>query len=308
MHRVQWPDQVVQTQALKEIAREVSRTARMPGSSLAVIGQCGTGKTVAVFYSLSQLGPKFKPVVIQTPEKENLSPSAIMAAMVRELSGEEPRRDMEARTHQFRRVLGEATQNHRVVLVIDEAHALSPRTLRSLKRMLELGFGARMGGLFSVVMLAQPEMWAKLRACREANLRTRKVQMRTLTPNEAADLVKQAAAAEGLKVQDGAVKLLAQRLMTPLDIASTVAELKAWTEDMGEDQLTEAMVTVFVGDGLRQTMERYGIRNADLAKESGLSTSVVSQTLAGKYPGRDKLAELNSTLQRIVREKEKVSA
>lgn len=310
MFRVQWPEQVIQTQALKEVEREVKRCAHSPGSTVAVIGPCGIGKTVAVFQVLRSLGPGHKFVVIQQPEKELLRISSIMAAMIRGLvpGAEEPRRDIEARTEQFRRVLGEATSRHKVVLVIDEAHALSRQTLRGLKRLLELSFGMRVGGLFSVVLICQPEMWTRLRDVREMNLRTRKVDMKPMSQREAAELVRLVAEHESLKMEDQAIEELARRMVMPLDLCQVVTELKTWTEELGEDKVTWGMVTTFVGDSLKQTMERYGITETELAKKAGLSAAVVSQTLKGKYPGRDKSRELEAAMRTIAAEKEPVHA
>lgn len=304
MFRTQWPHQVIHTKALQEVEREVKLAAKSPGACVAIIGPCGTGKTVAAFFALRQLGPGYKTVIIQQPEKEKLRISTIMAAVIREL-GEEPRRDMEARTTQFRHVLGTATQTHKVVLVIDEAHALATQTLRALKRILELGFGSRMGGLLSIVLVAQPEMWARLRVVREINLRTRKVQMRPLTDREAGQMVKLVADHEGIKVTDDAADELARKFVYPLDIASIVTELSVWMNEMNEKELDLGKVMVFTGDELKGTMERYGITAGRLAKEAGLSSAVVSQTLAGKYPGRDKTRELQEALHRLVRTAEK---
>lgn len=302
MFRVNYPNKIFDSKGLNQVAQACARAVNHQGSITAIIGEVGVGKTVAVYDALGRIESKGVYVVwTKQPEKERLRIGGIMAAMIR-FFGEDPRRDMEARTEQLRRLLGMKSKDHRIVLVIDEAHALHRNTMRALKRLLELGFGRRMG-LFSIVMICQPEIYGKLRTVPEIALRTRKVEMKRLTDAEAKGFVTWVAGWEGVKVETQAQEIIGQRLHNPLRIASLVALMAEWCESLGETKITKAMCHRVWANDMKSQMERYGISQKDIAERLGKSKTTVNMALQGKYRGKIDAERLNEALSSLVAER-----
>ncbi|MCX8015329.1 MAG: AAA family ATPase [candidate division WOR-3 bacterium] len=137
MFRVNMPNKIFQSKALKEVKRKILDAISEPGGILAIIGEIGIGKTIATIDALAQFEELGHNIIwCRQLDKENLKIGIIVSAMIRHFS-ELPRKDIDARTEQLRRLLGNAYANdQKTILVIDESHALHHSTLRSLKRLL----------------------------------------------------------------------------------------------------------------------------------------------------------------------------
>ena len=113
--------------------------------------------------------------------REQLHMGDIETALVHDLSDETPRRSGEARSRQVGRILGAASQQAPVVLVLDDAHCLHHRTLRALKRLRELTWFKR-APLLGIVLVGQRDTTA---AMDEVRLRADHLWLEGLTPAEA---------------------------------------------------------------------------------------------------------------------------
>ena len=114
---------------------------------IALVGEIGAGKTVILKAVLSKLArdSEFKISRLRCVEKEETNAYAIMEALIRDFNpSDAPKRSREGRARQIGDLLESMVQaRKKPVLVIDEAHALNTRTLRSLKRLYdesEVGF------------------------------------------------------------------------------------------------------------------------------------------------------------------------
>jgi DNA transposition AAA+ family ATPase len=65
------------------------------------------------------------------------------------------------------------------------------------------------------------------------------------------------------------------------------------------------MVQCFLGDSLREKMDRSHVTAAMVAKRTGYSTATVSLHLNGKYAGKDKTREISAAIDQLVVEAEK---
>lgn len=268
------------------VDRAIARAVGAPGSMTAIIGPCGAGKTTATRSALEKLPSGVKVIQVDVPQKEDLSIGAIMDTMIQGL-GETPKRTQQARTEQFKRVLGEQTgRERRVLLVIDEAHALPLRTIKGLKRLLELTFALRLNGLFSVALVGQSELRGRLRLAPEANKRCRRVEMAGMGQREAVNLVAQVAEHEGLKLDESCVEEIARRAALPLDLVQIVTELAEWAEERGVTKMDVGMVMHALGETRKRLMAEYGITVAEIAAASGVSKATVSAALSGNYGGK----------------------
>ena len=148
----------------------------------AVIGPFGTGKSTLVDGALRQAqdaGRTLNVVRVQDPNRENQKISHVMNAAIYDLSVDNPRRDAEARARQFIRIVGERVvrQRERVVIVVENAHRLHPRTLMAIKDSREMGFADASGPLFSVLLVGQGRLGEMLERQPEIGHRTTRIEL-----------------------------------------------------------------------------------------------------------------------------------
>lgn len=300
MFRVNLPQKIFQSKALKEVKRRIIDAIADPGGTLAVIGEIGIGKTIAVLDGLGSFEDFGHHIIwCRQPDKENLKISVIMNAVIRHF-GEKPRKDIDARTEQIRRLLGQALQeNKKVILVIDEAHALHYHTLRALKRLLELNFG-RQFGLLSIILVAQPEIYEKLNQIEEVNLRTDILEMRTLTREESKEFLKFVCSWNRIRITDEVGEYLAARAEVPLRVVVAVDRINEISKRLGAPITVKKLKEQLIYP-LRRRIEDAGLSIRQIAKKADLSPATVSQVLQGKYRGnvRKVIDEVDKALQEV---------
>lgn len=308
MYRVRRMEEVLETRALREAQRQITRTATTPGTICALIGESGSGKTVAVFQGLGKVEWEQCVVVrCDIPNKEDLTIGSLMSQVIYEASpmesGGNPKRDIQLRTEQIRRLLGtRVDKGLNTVLVIEEAHALMRHTLRALKRLLELAWGARIG-LCSIVLIAQPELRPLLRSVPEIDLRCQKIEMGLMTLKEATELAGMVARGEGKGISEEAAALLGAKARNPLAMANIVSSLCDDAATIGRDGVTVEMVRKTFSIQTLRVLRQHGVSQADLARDLGMSQSAVSEVLSGTYKGaQEKVQAVNRRLEELARE------
>jgi len=171
---------------------------------VSIVGERGVGKTRAVKDALKSL--RVRTVLVRSSDKARLMIGGIEGAMILDLSEEKPKRGGEIRARQLRRVLGEASRNQKIVLVIEEAHRLHGQTLRALKCLRELTWMGETE-LFTVVLLGQSDPMNK-GGVAEVRLRSDTIHMKGLTENEIAGYIQSAVGAVFAEEAINAVALL----------------------------------------------------------------------------------------------------
>lgn len=144
-----------------------------------VVGPRGAGKTTGLRYALH--AHEVQLVEPLRLARDKLHIGDIEQAIVRDLSDETPRRTGEARSHQVRRILGTASRERPVALLIDDAHVLHHTTVRAIKRLRELQFGKR-SPLLGVLLVGQQDC---TRRVAEIALRADALEMVGLTEADA---------------------------------------------------------------------------------------------------------------------------
>ena len=173
-----WPDLTIDTQDMSQLS-EITAACIKTRAMVSVIGARGSGKT----YALRRAFDAQDTLVIVEPlrlTRDKLHMGDIENALIRDLSDERPRRSGEARSHQVRRILGEAQKRHEIVLYIDDAHILHHSTLRALKRLRELSW-LNKAPLLSIVLVGQFDKTASIA---EVGLRSDSLHLNGLTPAE----------------------------------------------------------------------------------------------------------------------------
>lgn len=132
-------------------------TARYAGFT-AVYGEVGSGKSImrkAVVQELINDGIKvIYPIII---DKTRITPASLIDAIVMDLSEEKMKRSLEAKTRQALRLLrNRASSGLKQVLIIEEAHLLIEKAMKSLKQIYELEDG--FSRLIGIILIGQPEL------------------------------------------------------------------------------------------------------------------------------------------------------
>jgi type II secretory pathway predicted ATPase ExeA len=133
------------------------------GGFLAVIGECGSGKSVMRRKVVGELKKDGDVRVIfpQIIDKTRMNAAAICDAIIMDLSEEKPKNKLEHKTRQVLQLLLERSkEGYRSVLIIEEAHDLSVPTLKYLKRFYELEDGFRK--LLGIILIGQIELFRLL--------------------------------------------------------------------------------------------------------------------------------------------------
>ena len=165
--------------------REAMYQAAKYDDFLAVVGESGSGKSTLRRDLVARLQEENAPVIVIQPyvlamEDSDHKGKTLRSTHIAEaiLSAVAPTETMksspEARFAQLHRKLKDAhTAGQKVVVILEEAHAVPEPTLNHLKRFRELEDGFRK--LVSIILIGQPELLVKLSP---RNSRTREVAQR----------------------------------------------------------------------------------------------------------------------------------
>jgi type II secretory pathway predicted ATPase ExeA len=230
---------------------------------LAVIGEVGSGKTVIRRKVMEQLKKDGNTIVIfpEIVDKTRVNFSSIADAIVMDLSEEKPKRTLEAKSRQVKKLLQERSkQGFRIVLILEEAHDLSVNTLKYLKRFQEIEDGYRK--LLGIIMLGQTELNNLLDVSRhiemrEVILRIQTCEIKGLNGN-LKDYLRKKFSRINMKIEDifdeSAFKALTNRLTTkdrrgkpmshayPLTVNNYCARAMNMAFEMGEKKVTADVV------------------------------------------------------------------
>ena len=215
-----------ETEYHRQIAREI-RAAILVGQLVTVTGVVGCGKTVMLRRFQEDLAQEGKVIVSRSlsVEKSRATLQTLITALFYDLSNEQevkiPRQG-EERERELQQLI--RRKRKPIALFVDEAHDLPVKTLVELKRLMEVA--ADVAGLLSIVLIGHPKLHNALRrsTLEEIGSRTAVLPFDGLAGQQA-DYIRWllgACAAEGATVDslitDPAVALLAERLLTPLQI------------------------------------------------------------------------------------------
>jgi len=291
-------------------ALRIKRVLKMAVESramVAITGDRGLGKTEAVNLAMKEM--ELAPVRVMAADKEWVGIGDIERALILDLSQESARRTREIRARQLRRVLGEASRQREVVLLLEESHRIHGQTLRSLKSLREMEWMGR-SPLFSVVMLAQYDPFREQRGIDEVRLRTDSVSMKGLTAGEVREYVE---GTVGRVFEDDATESFSRlgQAKNFLDLQEMAVGLMGRAMELGKKKVSPFEVFETYGGGLQEIRKRIGMTNETMAKELGISKASVSLLETGKMDrlspefGREQYAAFADVLRKNGGEKEK---
>lgn len=149
-------------------------TAEM-GLMTAITGQVGSGKSTVRIKFKSMMRKAGRYVLIEPDTKEigRITTREILETILRKLSEEKPKRNLESLTNQVKNALvSMKNQGMKCILFIEEAQDLHSHTLKRLKRLWETrDEDDEITPLLSIILIAQPEFAYKLYGSQNTNLR-----------------------------------------------------------------------------------------------------------------------------------------
>ena len=265
-----------------------------------VIGDAGSGKTAAVWSALQQL-PKSKYAVIDASimEAERVSLTHIYTALLYTLQGITPRRNAYLRQLQIREALG--TERRRVVLVIDEAHALQRYVLSGIKRVWNLKY-AGTSPLLGIILVGQNPLLQKLQQLYELEGRAEIVQMSGLTQDEVVGYINHKA--PGIFNKE-ATQEIAKIARFPLQINETCLRALKTAYYFGDKTVARRDVLAAIGNQTyRWLIYQHNIKYRDVMRRTGLGVATVYRVLnqTGAY-SKDAEKRVINEIDKMIREK-----
>lgn len=262
---------------------------------VAIVGSAGAGKTelfkhVKLRLTRDQENCSLVFVRVHNKLKEKMTIASVINAIIEGLqSGEEPRRDLEARSKQVIRLLGEAvvSQHRKVCVFIEEAHRLHASIFRALKELREDDF-AGISPLFSVVLLGHAPLKEKINQRKEVCWRSSMLEL-----NESSgwmgygERVKYLKHVYGNAITPVARERLAALFKVPLSLDYNVEKLmgdamKAGFNRLSEDSvsLTPAEILNAMNMGLSNKDPKY-VSLQDVATEAGVGRATAHSVING---------------------------
>jgi general secretion pathway protein A len=151
---------------------------------LLLLGHAGTGKTSLLTCAIQRLPPgrvQFAPIINPTNEIKGFLESVLLSFGIRDIPASRPRRLGLLERH----LVQTQMEGKIAVLMVDEAHKLSPKALEEVRLLSNLEQSSEK--LLQIVLAGQNEMRALLNRADCVQLKQRvalRVTLRTLTPSE----------------------------------------------------------------------------------------------------------------------------
>lgn len=188
---------------------------------LEITGEVGTGKTTLCRALLNQLDPQTKAALIFNSD---LSELQVLQAIADDLNIKVERRTkMELFTHLNLFLIQQLRAGNNVVLILDEAQNLKPRTLEQLRMLSNLETDKEK--LFQIILVGQPELREKLDSPNLRQLRQRisvRYHILPLEKNEVRDYINHRLSIAG---SDGALKFTEDAIEKIYEYSSGIPRL-----------------------------------------------------------------------------------
>lgn len=210
---------------------------------ISIVGDRGIGKTEAVTAALGAM-KNVKVVEPESRDHKRLLISDIQQAMVWNLGNERPPKGRELLSRTLRPILGKASTEHNVVLVIEESHLLHSMTIKALKSLMEMKWMGKKE-LFTIILIGQSDPLER-KGLSEVRLRASSIYMTGLTTKEVEGYIQ---GTVGHMVDEGVPALIAEKtgLNNFLDLQELLLSLLGRKLATGDDVVTEDLVAEELG-------------------------------------------------------------
>lgn len=245
-----------------------------------IVAPWGAGKNYLYDAAVAHFHNAKKNIVfvdVRNYYKEKLDISSIINAAIYDLSDESPRRDLEARSRQFTRIVGAKFVNEQTLvnILINEGHRLHSNTFRALKELREASFKG-ISPLFSVIITGHDELKTKIEARKEVLWRSQMLEL-----NEANGYYTEAMRRQYVKkvfgeaVTPEAAATIAMLNKYPLQINYYIEQKMEEAKKAGKEIIDEEVVKPTT----KQLYEALQFSYKQIAEEAGLGKTTVSDAL-----------------------------
>lgn len=277
----------------KQVAREVKGAVKQ-GKLVALAGIVGSGKTTLLYQIKNELEREKEVIVSQSLaiDKYRVTLPILIMALFYDLSTEKDviiPTQPEKRERKLQELVFKKQKP--VVLFVDEAHDLHGKTLKGLKRLMEMiKYG---GGSLSVVLTGHPKLKNDLRrsSMEEIGARTTVLTMEGIkgSRREYLDWLIGRCAADRTKPQDiinsDALDLIADRLATPLQITQYLTMAVEEAYKIGLKPITADIVESVLAkdiDGMEARLARNGYQAKAIAEILNVRPAVIQSLFHGQ--------------------------
>lgn len=284
-----------ETEHHRQIFKEIKASIRF-GKLIAVTGIVGCGKTTTLKKIRDTLEQEGEIAVSRSLsiEKMKVTLNTLMMALFYDLSTEKDL-TIPAQSEKRERKLHEIIKKQKkpIALFVDEAHDLHTKTLVGLKRLVEV---AQEGGAtLSVVLAGHPKLKNDLRraALEEIGARATVFSLDGIAASKREYIewllkrcTKPGTDPESL-ITPNAVDLLADRLLTPLQIEHHLALAFEQAYQVGVCPVTEEVIEAVLAkdiNDLEPSLTRHGYNVRILFEELSVRPNVIRAFLRGKLP------------------------
>ena len=129
------------------------------GGFLAVVGEVGSGKSVMRQLMEEKLGKdkEHSIITVASIDKSKVTVSSLCDAVVFDLSRQKPKGTLERKSRQVAQILkARAKEGVSASMIIEEAHDLTIKSLKALKRFYEITYGFKR--TMGIILVGQPEL------------------------------------------------------------------------------------------------------------------------------------------------------
>lgn len=280
------------------------------GGLIAVTGIVGIGKTVAL-RRLQQALRAEKQIVVSksfATDRRRVSINTLYTALFSDLATKKDGRlptQAEKRERKLQALIKEI--NKPVVLFIDEAHDLHPRTLIGLKHLIEMI--QDVNGTLTIVLVGHPKLTNDLRnpSLEEVGARAKFFELGNLGSNSASliEWVLDNCSKDKIKPQDiltkEAINLLAERLITPLQIMHYLVNAIEKGYQIGEKPIRDETIKSILSpdlNALEPNLARHGYNVTVLCERLNIKRQEIKSYLRGQLnPHRSE--EINKEIYKL---------
>lgn len=280
------------------------------GGLIAITGIVGIGKTTTLRRLQQDLRNENKIIVSKSlaTDKRSVSINTLYTALFADLANKkDDKQPMQAekRERKLQSLIKE--RNKPIALFIDEAHDLHGRTLISLKHLIETV--EDVNGTLAVIAVGHPKLANDLRnpALEEIGARAKLFELGSLGANSPKFIEwlinscrNEKAKAEPILTKE-AIELLAERLVTPLQIIYYLTRLVEKGCQIGEKQISAETVKTVLSpdlDSLEPSLARHGYSLPVLCDYLNASRHEVKSYLRGQLVS-GRLEEFNREIHKL---------
>jgi len=264
---------------------------------LFIIGEKGCGKNV-LHEKAAECFAEDEAVFVNVRNyyKERLDISSIINACIYDLSDENPKMDLEARSRQFIKIVGQkhVSEKKLVSILINEGHRIHSNTYRALKELREATFCGR-GPLFSVIVTGHPELTGKIESRSEVLWRSQMLclnEEKKYYPIE--QRVKYIKTVFGEAITNIAAKRIAAICKAPLEINFYVEKKMTEAKSAGKKVIDEEVIM----PSNLELKNALGVSLKQIADEAGIGKTTVSDIVSNPtHPNSNIVKEALERLQ-----------